>query len=59
MPERERKFFKFILNSDFTEILKLAEDSKIFHAAESKLLQILENESEKLSKVSAATHDWS
>jgi DNA repair protein RecO len=59
MPERERKFFKFILNSDFTEILKLAADPEIFQAAENKLLQILENESEKLSKVSAATHDWS
>jgi len=59
LPERERKFFKFLLSSDFATILQLAEDPKIFHAAESKLLQILENESEKLSKVSAATHDWS
>jgi DNA repair protein RecO len=58
LPEKERKFFKFILNSDFMTILRLAEDKKIFDAAESKLLQILENESEKFSKVSAATHDW-
>jgi DNA repair protein RecO (recombination protein O) len=59
MPERERKFFKFILNSDFTEILKLAADPEIFRAAENKLAEILENVSEKISKVSAATHDWS
>lgn len=59
MPERERKFFKFILHSDFTEILKLAADPEIFRAAENKLAEILENVSEKISKVSAATQGWS
>lgn len=58
LAERERKFFKFLLDSDFPTILTLAEDREIFQAVENKLMQILENESEKLSKVSAATHDW-
>ena len=55
---REKKFFRFLLEKDFTEILQLENDAKLFQAAETKLSQILENESERISKVSAATQNW-
>ncbi len=57
--EREKKLFKFLLNSNFEEILKLHEEKEIFQKAENYLSNILENVSEKRSKVIPATMNWS
>lgn len=56
--EREKKFFKFLLEATFTEIVKLQEETEIFAKAEKHLFQILENVTEKKSKVIPSTHDW-
>ena len=57
--EKERRLLKFLINSDFEQILKLAEEKETFIKAEKLLTDIFEEQSEKFSKVSAATKDWS
>ncbi len=57
--EKEKKFFKFLLRENFPQILKLAEEEEIFEKVENYLREILENVTEKTSRVVSATHDWS
>jgi len=56
--KRDKKLFKFLLRENFPQILKLAEEEEIFRKAENYLHEILENVTEKTSRVVSATHDW-
>ena len=55
---RTKKFFRFLLENDFDQILKLENDSKILNSAEKLLLEIFENSAEKISRVQSSTQDW-
>jgi len=55
---RMNKFFKFLLTSDFSEIIRLIDDYAVFTAAEKILIQIFETTTEKTSRVTATTADW-
>ncbi len=55
---REKKFFRFLLENNFTAILRLENDPKLFTAAEKLLLEIFENAAEKTSRVNSSTRNW-
>ncbi|MFH1546662.1 MAG: DNA repair protein RecO [Patescibacteria group bacterium] len=57
--KRDKKFFKFLLRESFPQILKLEEEEAIFKKTEDYLREILENVTEKTSRVVSATRDWS
>ena len=56
--DKEKKLFKFLLDSSFEEILRLREEAQIFVKVENHLESILENVSERRSKVAASTQGW-
>ena len=57
-PEREHKLIKFLKEKDFPEIINLVEEPSTFAKVKNSFIEIFERETEKVSKVSAATHDW-
>jgi len=57
-PEREHKLIKFLKEKDFSEIIKLAEEPSTFGKVKNSFIEIFERETEKVSRVAAATHDW-
>lgn len=55
---REKKFFRFLLENDFAEILRLEKDSKLFNYTENLLLEVFENVTDKNSRVAISTQNW-
>ncbi|MFH1375969.1 MAG: DNA repair protein RecO [Patescibacteria group bacterium] len=57
-PEREHKLIKFLKEKDFAEIISLAEEPSTFAKVKNSFIEIFERETEKVSRVAPATHDW-